>query len=76
MFELVVTVILMLISLAYYMAGYKHNQIPYFLQTLSFLGLTFRDDKHPKVANYLYNFRFSYYDFGNLLSKVIPEGYL
>jgi hypothetical protein len=73
--EYALTVVVMVCCMAIYMKGYKHNQIPFFLQTLSFLGLTVEDKKFH-MTSFLYNLRWSYYDLGNAISGIIPDWYL
>jgi hypothetical protein len=65
----------MLGSLLLYIFGFKHNQIPFFIQTVSLIGFTYSDDTFLYVSA-LYNLRYSYYAFGNALSGIIPKDYL
>lgn len=65
----------MVLCLALYMKGYKHNQTVFFLQTLSFLSFTILDPSMKK-AIFLSNLRYAYFDYGNPLTSYIPNGYL
>lgn len=73
--ELGMTVFVMVICSALYAKGYKHNQIPFFLQTLAFIGYAVKDDQF-EMATFLYNLRWSYYDYGNAISGIIPDLYM
>lgn len=42
---------------------------------MAFIGYILKDHKFH-LATFLYNLRFSYYDFGNILKTIIPKYYL
>jgi hypothetical protein len=56
--------------------GFKHNQIPFFLQTLAFLSFSIYDPSFT-VINSLHSFRLSYYQGDQTVSfMTTPDGYL
>ena len=57
-----------------YVLGFKHNQTPFFLQTLSFISFTYSDPNWTLIP-FLYNLRFSYYNFNRNMVWLLPEGY-
>jgi hypothetical protein len=52
-----------LTSMVIYILGYKHNQITFFLQTLAFIGFILKDNQ-LQLSIFLYNLKYSYYNFG------------
>lgn len=59
-----------------YVLGYKHNQLMFYLQSMSFYGFVI--DRTP-IANvvFLYNLRYTYFNYDrNPLEKVIPMNYI
>ena len=70
-------IIVILVSLWFYICGQKHNQACFFMQTMSFAGFAIYDTE-LSTAMFLYNLRFSYYNFSphNALSSIVPHDYL
>jgi hypothetical protein len=65
----------MVVSLVLYIKGYKHNQIPFFLQTLGFLAFTINDPNYS-ITTFVYALKVAYYQFGEGGSVIpIPDGY-
>lgn len=54
--------------------GFKHNQTPFFLQTLSFISFTYADSTLD-IIPFLYNLRFSWYSFNKNMVWLLPTGY-
>jgi hypothetical protein len=63
-----------IICLVLYVLGFKHNQTPFFLQTLSFISFTYSDPNLDLIP-FLYNLRFSYYSFNKNMIWLLPNGY-
>mgnify|MGYP000926630275 CR=1 FL=1 len=72
--ELLLTVVVIIVCLVHYLMGYKHNQTIFFLQMLSFIGFAVPQEPLLRME-FLYNLRFSYFDFGNALHLAIPADY-
>jgi hypothetical protein len=73
--EMALVALVLLVSMAVYVRGEKHNQTVFFLQTLAFISFVLKDDYYS-LSIILYNLKFSYYSFSNALSMLIPSGYL
>lgn len=74
--EMAFVALLLLISIAIYVRGYKHNQIMFYLQTLAFIAFMLKDDSFD-LCVFLFNLSFSYYSFlSNAYGGLIPKGYL
>lgn len=56
------------------MFGYKHNQTMWFLQTLGFLGFV-TPNRPIERLEYIYSFRFAWFDYGNALHGIIPSDF-
>lgn len=56
----VIVGLLMACSLLLYLRGYKHNQVVFYLQTMTFLGFTIEDSDY-RVASSLNGFKISYF---------------
>lgn len=67
----------MVVAFIFYIYGYKHNQICYFMQVMSLLGFVI-PDKNLTTSMFLYNLRYSYYNYSqhSILSNIIPFKYL
>lgn len=64
-----VVALVTLISLLLYLLGFKHNQVPFFLQTLGLLSYTV-DNREFSVVRFLYAMRTAYYQYGEPLGLV------
>lgn len=68
-------IIFMIIALWINLKGYKHNQIMFYLQTLSFLPY-YLGGARFSTAQFLFNTKVSYFKFGTTpLYNVIPAAY-
>ena len=65
------TMTVVVLCMIFYVKGYKHNQSLFFLQTHAFLAFVLFDEERIKIG-YLYSLRYSYLNFGNALSSIIP----
>lgn len=65
------TGLFILIVLTLYVLGFKHNQTPFFLQSLSFIAFTFSDQDLVLIP-FLYNLRFSWYRFNKNIFWLLP----
>ena len=65
------TMAVVVLCMIFYVKGYKHNQSIFFLQTHAFLAFVLLDEERIKTG-YLYSLRYSYLNFGNALSSIIP----
>lgn len=71
----VLIIIALVLSFVLYVKGFKHNQTVFFLQTMSFLQFVIKDDQLGMTV-LLFQLRYAYFSFGNLLSSLIPSDYL
>ena len=66
--------ILLIVSAAVYVKGYKHNQSIFFLQILNLLGFIIMDEHYFKAIK-LHNIEWIRLNFGNIIGKAVKVEY-
>lgn len=73
----IVVTVFMIVALAIYVLGFKHNQLLFFLQTMGLLAYTLDIAVYYEQATFTYALKAAYYQFGEQPSIApIPDGYL
>lgn len=70
----ILSIVVVTISGALYIKGFKHNQSLFFLQTMSFMGFAIKDPSLLQTV-YLYNLKLVYFGTSPLAAKLIPYDY-
>lgn len=67
--------VFVIVSIALAIFGYKHNQLMYYMQTFTLLGLVLGGDRSG-TATILFNMKWSCFMYGSPFAGLIPADYL